>query len=338
MEILFTSVGRRGYLLRYFKEAMKGAGSIHAANSDGNAPAFLAADHTVVTPLIHDPGYIDHLLDYCRTWSIDALIPLFDVDIAMLAANRDRFQALGVTLVCSDEPVAAICNDKWKTFEFLRSNGFDTPDTYLDLAEAELAIEQGRLAWPVVVKPRWGMGSIGVYMAEDMDELRLFHAKVRRQVFGSYLKYESAADSDRCVIIQQRSPGVEHGLDVVNDLQARHITTFVKRKLAMRSGETDSAMTVDEPLLRDLGGRLAGALGHRANLDVDVFLDGGTAYVLELNARFGGGYPFSHLAGADLPGAILQWLEGRNADEDHFRIQFGVQGMKDIQPVRWQKA
>ena len=62
--------------------------------------------------------------------------------------------------------------------------------------------------------------------------------------------------------------------------------------------------------------KLSQALRHIANLDVDVFVNGDKVYMLEMNARFGGGYPFSHLAGVDLPKAIIKWINGENlADE-----------------------
>ncbi|MBL7939116.1 MAG: ATP-grasp domain-containing protein [Flavobacteriales bacterium] len=335
MNLLFTSVGRRGYLLGYFRKALAGRGTLHAANSDAMAPAFLEADRTVITPLIHDPGYIDFLIRYCRTHGIRAIVPLFDVDIAVLAVHEGRFREEGTVLVCSSSSVAAICNDKWETHRFLLANGIGTARTWLTLAEALAEIAGGTLQFPVFVKPRWGMGSIGVFTADNEAELRVLHDKVQRQVFATYLKYESAGDMERSVLVQERLPGAEHGLDVVNDLDGDHIATFVKRKLAMRSGETDVACTVDEPLLRDLGARLSAVLRHKANLDVDVFFDGSKAYVLEMNARFGGGYPFSHMAGADIPRAIVSWVAGEVPDAACFKLRYGVTGVKVIQPMEF---
>jgi carbamoyl-phosphate synthase large subunit len=337
MNLLFTSAGRRGYLLRYFKAALAGNGSIHAANSDAMASAFLEADHTVVTPVIHDAGYIAFLLRYCAEHKIRAVVPLFDIDIPVLAASADRFRAIGVEPVVSSPEVAAVCNDKWATHQFLLRNGIGTPRTWLDLAEARSALSSGELDYPVIVKPRWGMGSIAVHVAFDAAELEVFHARVQREVQASYLRHESLATPESVVLIQERLGGVEHGLDVVNDLHGKHCATIVKRKLAMRSGETDSAATVDEPRLVELGAHLAGILQHRGNLDVDVFLDGDKIHVLEMNARFGGGYPFSHLAGVDLPRAIVHWLQGEEAPEDLFEAHVGVTGMKCIEPAEWKE-
>lgn len=337
MHLLFTSTGRRGYLLRWFREALAGQGAIHAANSDPLAAGLLAADHRFITPPIHDPGYIDALLAYCAKHGIQAIIPLFDIDIPVLAKHEALFRDAGVRLVCASLEVATLCNDKWATHQWLVEQGIGTPDTWCTLHDAGAAIADGRLTFPVVVKPRWGMGSIGVQVAHDAEELRLMHGLVLRAVQASYLRHESAGELDRAVLFQAMAGGQEHGLDVVNDLSGRHVATFVKRKLAMRSGETDAAVTVDDPALRALGAKLAEALGHRANLDVDVFVDGDRHQVLEMNARFGGGYPFSHLAGADLPRAIIAWLRGETADHGCFAIRHGAIGVKDIEPRAWQE-
>ena len=66
MNILLTSVGRRGYLVQYFKEALNGLGKVYVSNSDSNSAAFKYADEYVVSPLIYDNHYIDFLLNYCK--------------------------------------------------------------------------------------------------------------------------------------------------------------------------------------------------------------------------------------------------------------------------------
>jgi len=80
----------------------------------------------------------------------------------------------------------------------------------------------------------------------------------------------------------------------------------------MRAGETDKAVTVDKPEIREIGFAIGRALRHVANLDCDVLERAGKYYVLELNPRFGGGYPFSQEAGVNLPLAILKWLRNES--------------------------
>ena len=102
----------------------------------------------------------------------------------------------------------------------------------------------------------------------------------------------------------------------------------------MRSGETDGAMTVDFPELCQLGQSVAERLHHIANLDMDVFVNETGLYVLELNARFGGGYPFSQIAGANIPAAIVAWLQGLPCDPSWLKISYGVTAYKGITIIR----
>ena len=345
MNILLTSAGRRSYLVKYFRRALNGNGQVHVCNSTALSTAFEAADAAVVSPMIYSDAYIPFLLDYCRQYRIDAVIPLFDPDLPVLSTHREDFGRIGATVIVSRPEAIAVCNDKWSTYEFLHANGIDTPRSYLCPDDALSDIGRGALSFPLMVKPRWGMGSIAVYEVENEEELRVIYQKVRREVFRTYLQYESAADEARCVLIQEKIAGEEYGLDVVNDLNGCYCATWCKRKWGMRSGETDCAITVDAPDLRHLGKRLSELLRHVANLDCDVMMKDGRAWVLEMNARFGGGYPFSHVAGANLPAAILQWLQGQKADEELMHIRYGVAAQKDITPMsvredsamRWKK-
>lgn len=329
MNVLLTSVGRRSYLVQYFKEAL-GAGLVYVANSSSQTPAFLVADGAVVTPLIYDESYIPFLLDYCVEKKIDFVVSLFDIDLPILSANREAFEKIGVRVVVSEPEVIDICNDKWRTYCFLKENDLAAPATFLEISKAKAALDTGEISWPLIVKPRWGMGSLGVYEAENEEELEVFFRKTWKSIQSSYLKYEANADLDHCVLIQEKLKGQEHGLDVMNDLEGRYQNTSVKIKYAMRSGETDCAITIDEPVLRALGEKLSYLLHHIGNLDVDVFMVDGKPYVLEMNARFGGGYPFSHVAGVNLPAAIVAWMRGEMVKPEWLEPRMGVCSHKDI--------
>ena len=154
--------------------------------------------------------------------------------------------------------------------------------------------------------------------------------KARREIRASYLKYESQENPDQCVLIQEKLRGQEYGLDVIHDLKGNQRTVVVKQKEAMRSGETDGAKTVDHERLRRLGQILGSLTRHKGNLDVDAFEADGVCYVLEMNARFGGGYPFSHAAGVNLPYALVKWALGQEPEEKYLTARAGVRAQKDI--------
>jgi carbamoylphosphate synthase large subunit len=330
MNVLLTSVGRRSYLVKYFKDALGNKGQVHVSNSTELSPAFAVADKSVVTPLIYDEEYIPFLISYCKKNEIRVLISLFDVDLPILSKNIKLFESIGVKVIVSDKEVINICNDKLLTYRFLIENGFNAPNTYCSLEETEKRIKYGEIKYPVIIKPRWGMGSIGVFQADNNEELKVLYRKTLSQIKNSYLKYESNKDLNESVIIQEKLVGQEFGLDVINDLNKVHQNTVVKIKYAMRSGETDCAQTVYNEILKELGVTLSQKLGHIGNLDVDVFVANDKPYILEMNARFGGGYPFSHIAGVNLPKAIINWIQNKEVPESLLKEKYGVLAHKDI--------
>ena len=210
--------------------------------------------------------------------------------------------------------------DKLSTVEFLRKSGLNFPNTYDSLPRALDAVAGGRLAFPVVIKPRWGTASIAIEYANNRGELELAHCWVKRHLAASFLA-GVGCDPQHDVLIQEKMDGQEYGLDVVNDLDGQYITTFARQKLAMRAGETDRAITIADPRLEALGAVVGRSLRHVGNLDCDVFGVEGTYHVLEMNPRFGGGYPFSHAAGANLPAVLIAWANGKQPDPEWLKIR-----------------
>tara|TARA_R100000935_G_scaffold9921_3_gene19909 strand:- start:6522 stop:7547 length:1026 start_codon:yes stop_codon:yes gene_type:complete len=333
MNILLTSAGRRTYLVDYFKEALAGRGKVYATNSQFS-PALNKADEWALTPLIYDEGYIEFLLEYIKKHDIKMLISLFDIDLPVLAKSKSLFEELGVKVVISSPNVVSICNDKWLTYQFLVAQGFNTPKTFIDLKHCKESLNKSESVYPLIIKPRWGMGSIGIYIAENELELEVFYTKVKREISNSYLKYESKEDLGNAVIIQQCIIGQEYGLDVFNDLNGNYIKTFVKRKLAMRSGETDSAKTEENLPLIELGEKLGNSLKHVGNLDMDCFISNDKLYILELNCRFGGGYPFTHLAGVNIPQILLDLMDNKKPNPNLMQLEYNLEMIKDINLIK----
>jgi len=107
-------------------------------------------------------------------------------------------------------------------------------------------------------------------------------------------------------------------------VEGNNVAVSVKQKLAMRAGETDKAITVDIPEVYEMGRKIGENLKHIGNLDVDIMQRANGDYcVLELNPRFGGGYPFSYEAGVNMPKAIIQWVKGEKVDAAILKPEIG---------------
>lgn len=322
MNILFTCAGRRTYLLKYFKENMSAEDKVVATDMQLSAPALQAADVKLQVPAVYDPKYIDITLNICKEQKINALISLNDLELPILAENKAKFEALGVTVIVSDPEVIDIAFDKYKTAQWVESIGLNAPKTYVTLTSAKEALAKGEIAFPLFMKPRWGSGSIGLETIDDMEELDIYYHLLMKKIKKTILA--TASVGDEYIMIQEKLTGNEFGLDVMNDLEGNNVAVSVKQKLAMRAGETDKALTVDLPVVREMGATIGRNLKHIGNLDVDIMQRANGDYcVLELNPRFGGGYPFSYEAGVNMPKAILQWLKGEKVDPTMLQPEYG---------------
>lgn len=322
MRILFTCAGRRSYLLKYFKENLTEGDLIVATDMQLTAPALQAADIKLQVPAVYDPNYVDVTLSICKKYRIDALISLNDLELPILAENKKRFNDIGVRVIVSDPQVIDICFDKYKTAQWARSLGLDTPKTYVRLNDVKRALEKGEVSFPLFMKPRWGSGSIGLETIDDMEELDIYYHLLMKKIKKTILA--TASVGDEYIMIQEKLTGKEFGLDVMNDLEGNNVAVSVKQKLAMRAGETDKAITVDLPVVREIGRKIGRNLKHIGNLDVDIMQRSNGDYcVLELNPRFGGGYPFSYEAGVNMPLAIIKWLRGEVVDPAILQPHYG---------------
>ncbi|WP_411369064.1 ATP-grasp domain-containing protein [Pseudidiomarina salilacus] len=333
MNILLTSVGRRSYLVEYFKQAIGSQSKVVAANSEALTSGMISADKSYTVPSVDSDEYIPRLLEICQDNNIGLVVSLFDIDLPYLAKARAQFLKRGIEVAVSDPEVIDIANDKWQTYLFLTEKNIATPRTYLILNDALEDLGGSKIEFPVIVKPRWGMGSLSVFKADNGQELEFFYHYAIRQIEKSYLNILSRDDLAKSVLVQEFIPGKEYGLDVFNNLKGDHIQTIAKQKLAMRSGETDMSKVIENKQLNQIGENLSKVLRHRGNLDVDVLENtAGELFVLEMNARFGGGYPFSHLAGANFPRALVDMAMDRYIQPS--KIQYGTVGLKSIQLLK----
>ncbi len=328
MNVMLTCAGRRNYLVKFFQEALRGRGQVFAADASADASALRQANKSFLLPPLNHPVYIDTLLALCQRHRVLLLISLNDLELPLLARHSARFREVGTIPVISSPEVVDICFDKWRTFEFLKASNLEAPNTYLALADARAALARENITFPLVVKPRWGAASIGIHYSDDDEELELDYTLAKKRLPRTFLREISATDPERCILIQKRLCGQEYGLDVVNDLEGHYVCTFVKRKLAMRAGETDRAITVKSDWLEGIGEVIGRKLGHIGVLDCDAIVTEDSCSVLDMNPRFGGGYPFSHIAGANLPAALVAWANREQPYAHWLRVEPNIMASK----------
>ncbi|NGM73064.1 ATP-grasp domain-containing protein [Sphingobacterium sp. SGL-16] len=310
MNILFTCAGRRNYLINYFKEAINGNGIIFAADMQLSAPALIDADVALQVPPIYSEDYVVTILNLIKEYKINCIISLNDLELPILSKAKSDIESLGAKLIVSDEHIINTAFDKWKTVKFLNDINIKSPITFIDLEKAKMAINNGDLKFPIVLKPRWGSASIGIEFTENLDELELAYKLLLLKIKRSILSEASMQDIDHAILIQEKLKGTEYGVDILNDFSGNYVDTFVRKKLQMRAGETDKAISVIDERFNNVGKIIGNNLKHIGNLDCDIFEYKNELYVLEINPRFGGGYPFSHEAGSNTAAVYIEWLKG----------------------------
>ena len=103
MNYLLLSVGRRGELLKDFRQSITAESKLIATDLSPYAPALYMADKQYLVPRIDEPSYIDKILDICRIEQINAVTTFIDPEIEILAKNRNKFEAIGVEVLAPYE-------------------------------------------------------------------------------------------------------------------------------------------------------------------------------------------------------------------------------------------
>jgi carbamoyl-phosphate synthase large subunit len=300
MRILISSAGRRVGLIRCFRESLGRlgiAGGIVAADASLDAPALQFTDSFQQTPCCGDPSFLPRLLEIALRERIDLVIPTIDPELAVYAGSRQLLAAKGVPVVISAPETIAICADKQRTHRWLRRHGFPAPRQ--ESLAAAVAPTRAH-PFPVIVKPRFGSGSVGVRRVDSHDEL-LALARMARA--GG-----SLADQ----LVEEIAPGQEHTINVFVDPRGVSVAEVPHRRIEVRAGEVSKAVTARHNGMMGLARNIAEALpGARGPLSIQCFLaPDGAVRITEINARFGGGYPLTHQAGARFTDWILGELLG----------------------------
>lgn len=331
MNILLTSAGRRAYIVDYFK-GCPGVEKVYASNSLYTI-ALKRADGYFITPLIYDKEYIPSIISFCKEYKITVVLSLFDIDLLVLARNESVFKANGITLILAPADFVEVCNDKYKSYKLCKELGINTPKTYLHRDDVISAIKSGEFSYPIIIKPRWGMASLGVYKVDGDEELFVFSKKCKNDIFNSYLKYESAMTPDESVIYQEIMRGEEFGLDVLNDLNGIYVKTFAKQKVAMRSGETDLGRTVSSEPFEEMARLLSKNSKHKGILSVDCFNTEKGIFLIEMDCRISGHYPLAYLAGFNYPRQLVEWLNGNETNPELLKFEENLMIVKDLVPT-----
>ena len=294
MNILILSSGTRNKIVQYFCEVFhKCRGRVIVTDCSELAPALYDADTYHIAPRIDAEGYIDTVIDICKKENINGALSLIDPELSLLAANEERFKAIGTTIIGSSYDLCKMALDKMQMYRWLADHGYNCARSWMNKEEFYKAVETGEVSYPVFVKPYRGSASISIFKVYDKETVDLLFAH------------------ENDLMIQEFLNGQEIGADVYIDLFSGEVVSiFTKKKIKMRAGETDKSVSFKDEKLFELIEKFVLEAGYRGQIDIDIFEINGEYYISEVNPRFGGGYPHAYECGCNHMKLILNNLKG----------------------------
>lgn len=285
MNILITSAGQRVSLVRAFKSELSQLvedGKVFTVDLNPIlAPACHVSDAYFQVPRVTDTTYIDTLLTICEENAIKLIIPTIDTELLILSENRDLFSQKGIFISVSDTELIKKCRDKNLTHELFTEYGVDIPKQF----------NKANLEFPLFAKPYNGSLSKGIFMANDAEDITPEQLNNPELIFMQYISPEEYD---------------EYTVDCYFDKNSELKCLVPRKRIFVRAGEINKGVTKKNHIVSVLLDKLANLKGARGCITVQVFYHKTECNVLgiEINPRFGGGYPLSYLAGANYP----KWL------------------------------
>ena len=277
MNILITSAGRRVELVKEFKERLELLSPESLVFTTDLCPDYSAACHvsdaSFVAPRVTDPSYPEFLIDLCVSEKISLIIPTIDTELQVLADIKDKFTRHNISIIsCSSEFVSR-CRDKRKTHLLYDQLGIKYPAIY----------SPDNLTFPVFCKPYDGSCSIGAKLINSLGDLTndLLHDK--KNMFMEFVG----------------SNFTEYTCDAYYDRNSDLKCVVPRERIEVRAGEVSKGVTRKNYIYQYLVDRIRKVPGAFGCVTYQLFCNPDTEEVkaLEINPRFGGGYPLTSAAG-----------------------------------------
>jgi len=282
--ILILSAGRRVELLRGFEIAaqrLSPESKVYCADMfpDISAACQAAVRHFAL-PHCHDPAYPAALLHLCATEGIGIVIPTIDTELLPLSDLAAALRAAGTHAIVSSRDIVAQCRDKRMTPGLFERMGLSTPRIY----------DFNAIEFPCFSKPADGSSSIGALRIDDAKQITS----------------EMRADPKRMFMQLVPDDLRELTVDLYYDRQNRLRCAVPRQRLAVRAGEVAKGLTCKDWVYDHVVAGGQTVAGARGCLTLQLFADDDQhlIHAIEINPRFGGGFPLSLSAGANFP----EWL------------------------------
>ncbi|MEN3324136.1 ATP-grasp domain-containing protein [Mariniflexile soesokkakense] len=287
MNILITSAGRRVSLVKAFQNELKTLiPNAKVMTTDFNiemSSACHVSDRAFQLPLVDDMYYLNKLIDVCVNNNIKLIIPTIDTELLLLSRSKKELLKYGITPVVSSPEFINICRNKRAMSSFFVSKDINVAKEYSKY-EYEL---------PLFIKPVNGSRSVDTYIIKKHEDLIEYHFKNPDLMFLEYLNHNNYD---------------EYTCDLYYDKNNNLKSVVPRMRIEVRDGEVNKGITKKNILVDYIKEHLTHIEGAVGCLTSQFFKHKKKKEIfgIEINARFGGGYPLTYAAGANYPKWIIQ--------------------------------
>ena len=285
--IIITSAGQRVSLVKDFQETLRRFfpdGKVYTTDMNPRlAPAAYVSDGCFEVPRCTSEDYIESLLAICLGNDIGLIVPTIDTELAVLAANKDVFIKQGIYVSVSDYDFVMMCRDKRNTGAFFEKNGIRVPKP----------IDKYHPTFPLFAKPYDGSLSTNLHYIKTAEEL------TDEILNDPKLLFMECIDKEKYK---------EYTVDMYYGRDHRVKCIVPRERIKIRAGEINKGLTEKNPLASYLLERLETIEGCVGCICIQLFLNPETDDVvgIEINPRFGGGYPQTYAAGGNYPEYLIR--------------------------------
>lgn len=250
-----------------------------AADMDPTAAGLYLADERVLLPGVKDPSFEQAILRVIEDKRLDVIMPILDMETPFFASRREPFrQSTGVRVLISGPEAVRVSNDKVASHEVCVKNGIDVPRLY---SADEVAGD--RLGYPVLIKPRYGIGSKDVRV---IPSRRVLEAEM-----------PLAAD----MLVFEYVKGPEYTADTISDMSGRCLAAAPRQRIVVKAGQSVKGRTVHDAVLIETAVRAANVFGIEGPGCSQWMVRDGKVIFIEMNPRYGTGVSLSIGAGLNIP-------------------------------------
>ena len=285
--ILITSAGKRVELLKEFKNELNSLlhdGKIFAVDLNPfMSPACHIADASFKVPRVTSEDYIACLLNFCINNNIKLIIPTIDTELKILAENLHLFAENKIDVMISDKDFISICRDKRLTIELFNKLGIKTP----------ALVDKFNPVFPIFAKPYDGSLSSNLHIIRSKEDLTKDLLADPKLIFMEYV---------------DKSEYKEYTVDMYFDSKGVVKSIVPRERMEIRAGEINKGATRKNFIVKFLLEKMGVMRGVRGAICVQIFYREFDNDILgiEINPRFGGGYPLSYYAGANFPKMMIE--------------------------------